>query len=207
MIIVRYFTSKSLTCFIFSDAQLNFVLRKGIAMNYLLNIDEAIDRKFLVTKAMRGQAEVGTIIHVMDAEQQGQAVIVYYRVTRYNEKFHDYQDYTAKFENLSAFCKWAQPDNFIARNYECFSLRDIQHYIKVKNKNFTSFCLPIILIAAIIIWVLALFVLKGVVGIIVGAFLTLLAAFAALYLLKKIKKKEKMRLYRKVSAGWGVVFE
>ncbi|WP_297958707.1 hypothetical protein [uncultured Ruminococcus sp.] len=176
-------------------------------MNYLLNIDEAIDRKFLVTKAMKGQAEVGTIIHVMDAEQQGQSVIVYYRVTRYNEKFHDYQDYTAKFENLSAFCKWAQPDNFIARNYECFSLRDIQHYIKVKNKNFTSFCLPIILIAAIIIWVLALFVLKGVVGIIVGVFLTLLAAFAALYLLKKIKKKEKMRLYRKVSAGWGVVFE
>ena len=74
-------------------------------MNYLLNIDEAIDRKFLVTKAMKGQADIGTIIHVMDAEQQGQAVIVYYRVTRYNEKFHDYQDYTAKFENLAAFCK------------------------------------------------------------------------------------------------------
>ena len=176
-------------------------------MNYLLNIDEAIDRKFLVTKAMKGQADVGTIIHVMDAEQQGQAVIVYYRVTRSNEKFHDYQDYTAKFENLAAFCKWAQPDNFIARNYECFSLRDIQHYIKVKNKNFTSFCLPIILIAAIIIWVLALFLIKGVVGIIVGAFATLLVAFGALYLLKSMKKKEKMRLYRKVSAGWGVVFQ
>lgn len=177
-------------------------------MNYLLNIDEAIDRKFLVTKPMKGQAEVGTIIHIMDAEQQGQAVIVYYRVTRYNEKFHDYQDYTAKFENLTAFCKWAQPDNFIARNYECFSLRDIQHYIKVKNKSFTTFCLPIILIAAIIIWVVALFVLKGsIVGIILGVFLTLFAAFVALLMLKKMKKKEKMRLYRKVSAGWGVVFE
>lgn len=185
-------------------------LRKGIAMNYLLNIDEAVDRKFLVTKAMRGQAEVGTIIHVMDAEQQGQAVIVYYRVTRYNEKFHDYQDYTAKFENLSAFCKWCQPDNFIARNYECFSIRDIQHYIKVKNRNFASFCLPIILIAAIIIWVvLALLMFKDnlIIGIIIGAVLTLLVLIGAVYLLKVQKKKEKMRLYRKVSAGWGVVFE
>ncbi|MBR0511423.1 MAG: hypothetical protein IJJ81_02470 [Ruminococcus sp.] len=176
-------------------------------MNYLLNIDEAIDRKFLVTKAMKGQADIGTIIHVMDAEQQGQAVIVYYRVTRYNEKFHDYQDYTAKFENLAAFCKWAQPDNFIARNYECFSIRDIQHYIKIKNRNFASFCLPIILIAAIIIWVVALFVVKGIAGIIIGAVLTLVVIIGAFSLLKMQKKKEKMRLYRKVSAGWGVVFE
>ena len=179
-------------------------------MNYLLNIDEAIDRKFLVTKAMKGQAEVGTIIHVMDAEQQGQAVIVYYRVTRYNEKFHDYQDYTAKFENLAAFCKWAQPDNFIARNYECFSIRDIQHYIKVKNRSFASFCLPIILVAAIIIWVaLALLMFKTnlIVGVIIGAVLTLLVIVLAFSLLKMQKKKEKMRLYRKVSAGWGVVFE
>ena len=176
-------------------------------MNYLLNIDEAIDRKFLVTKAMKGQADIGTIIHVMDAEQQGQAVIVYYRVTRYNEKFHDYQDYTAKFENLAAFCKWAQPDNFIARNYECFSIRDIQHYIKIKNRNFASFCLPIILVAAIIIWVVALFVVKGIVGIVMGSVLTLVVIVGAFSLLKMQKKKEKMRLYRKVSAGWGVVFE
>ena len=179
-------------------------------MNYLLNIDEAIDRKFLVTKAMRGQADIGTIIHVMDAEQQGQAVIVYYRVTRYNEKFHDYQDYTAKFENLAAFCKWAQPDNFIVRNYECFSIRDIQHYIKVKNRSFASFCLPIILVAAIIIWVaLALLMFKTnlIVGVIIGAVLTLLVIVLAFSLLKMQKKKEKMRLYRKVSAGWGVVFE
>lgn len=179
-------------------------------MNYLLNIDEAIDRKFLVTKAMRGQADIGTIIHVMDAEQQGQAVIVYYRVTRYNEKFHDYQDYTAKFENLAAFCKWAQPDNFIARNYECFSIKDIQHYIKVKNRSFASFCLPIILVAAIIIWVaLALLMFKTnlIVGVVIGAVLTLLVIVLAFSLLKMQKKKEKMRLYRKVSAGWGVVFE
>jgi len=34
-----------------------------------------------------------------------------------------------------------------------------------------------------------------------------LVAFGTLYLLKSMKKKEKMRLYRKVSAGWGVVFQ
>ena len=113
------------------------------------------------------------------------------------------------FENLSAFCKWCQPDNFIARNYECFSIRDIQHYIKVKNRNFASFCLPIILIAAIIIWACALLLFKDklIIGIIIGAVLTLLVLFGAVYLLKVQKKKEKMRLYRKVSAGWGVVFE
>ena len=110
-------------------------------------------------------------------------------------------------ENLAAFCKWAQPDNFIARNYECFSIRDIQHYIKIKNRNFASFCLPIILVAAIIIWIVALFVVKGVVGIVMGAVLTLVVIVGAFSLLKMQKKKEKMRLYRKVSAGWGVVFE
>lgn len=178
-------------------------------MTYLLNIDEAIDRKFLVSKTLKGQAEAGNIIHVMDAEGSANSVLVTYRVSHYNEKFHDYQDYTAKFENLSAFCKWCQPDNFIARNYECFSIRDIQHYIKVKNRNFASFCLPIILIAAIIIWACALLLFKDklIIGIIIGAVLTLLVLFGAVYLLKVQKKKEKMRLYRKVSAGWGVVFE
>ena len=109
-------------------------------MTHLLNIDEAVDRKFLVTKNMKGQAETGTIIHVMDAENNsGGSVNVTYRVARFNEKFHDYQDYTAKFDSLAAFCKWAQPDNFIARNYEMLSIRDIQHYIKIKQRNFPSY--------------------------------------------------------------------
>ena len=65
------------------------------------------------------------------------------------------------------------------------------------------------MIAAIIIWAFALFMFKEklIIGIIIGAALTLLALIGAVYLLKVQKKKEKMRLYRKVSAGWGVVFE
>jgi len=40
-----------------------------------------------------------------------------------------------------------------------------------------------------------------------GSVLTLVVIILAFSLLKMQKKKEKMRLYRKVSAGWGVVFE
>lgn len=178
-------------------------------MTHLLNIDEAVDRKFLVTKNMKGQAETGTIIHVMDAENNsGGSVNVTYRVARFNEKFHDYQDYTAKFDSLAAFCKWAQPDNFIARNYEMLSIRDIQHYIKVKNRTFASFCLPIILIAAVIIWALLFIVLgAGIPTIIIGVVLTCAVALGILVVFKKQKKKERVLLYQKISSNWGVVIK
>lgn len=178
-------------------------------MTHLLNIDEAVDRKYLITKNVKGQAEAGTIIHVMDAETNpGGSVNVLYRVARFNEKFHDYQDFNAKFDSLAAFCKWAQPDNFIARNYEMLSISDIQHYIKVKNRNFTSFCLPLILIAAIIVWVLLYFLLDvGIPMIVLGVILTLLITAGVLLMLKKQKKKEKVRLYHKISSNWGVVLK
>jgi hypothetical protein len=181
-------------------------------MTHLLNIDEAVDRKFLVTKNIKGQAETGTIIHVMDAENNsGGSVNVTYRVARFNEKFHDYQDYTAKFDSLAAFCKWAQPDNFIARNYEMLSIKDIQHYIKVKNRSFASFCLPIIAVIAAIIWVVSLLVISKaatmIVGIIVAAVLTVAVAVAVLVFYKKQKKKERVRLYKKISSNWGIVIK
>ena len=87
-------------------------------MTYLLNIDQAIDRKYLVTKSLKGQAAAGNIIHVMDAESKPNSVVVNYRVNHFNQKFMDYQDFSVKFRDVSEFCKWAQPDNFIARNYE-----------------------------------------------------------------------------------------
>lgn len=178
-------------------------------MTYLLNVDEAIDRKFLVTKHMKGQVESGNIIHVMDAESaKDGSVTVTYRVARFNGKFHDYQDYTAKFESLASFCKWAQPDNFIARNYEVLDIKDIQHYIKVKNRSFASFCLPIILILAAVIWVLSFVVLKSIVlQMIVGVLLTLVIAFSVFFIFKSQKKQEKLKLYQKISTSWGVVIK
>lgn len=178
-------------------------------MTHLLNIDEAVDRKFLITKNMKNQAEAGTIIHVMDAENNSDGTVsVIYRVARFNERFHDYQDYTAKFDSLAAFCKWAQPDNFIARNYEMLTIPEIQHYIKIKKRNFTSFCLPLILIAAIIIWALLFYLMgAGVATIVIGVVLTLCIAAAVLLLLKTQKKNEKVRLYNKISSNWGIVIK
>ncbi len=178
-------------------------------MTHLLNIDEAVDRKFLIIKNMKGQAETGTIIHVMDAGKNSDGSLgVVYRVARFNEKFHDYQDYTAKFESLAAFCKWAQPDNFIARNYEMLSIGDIQHYIKVKNRSFGSFCLPLILIAAVLIWALLIIALGvGIPSVVIGVLLTLVITAGVLLLMKNQKKKEKVRLYRKISSNWGIVLK
>ena len=175
---------------------------------YLLNIDEAIDRKFLVSKTLKGQAEAGNIIHVMDAEGSPNSVLVTYRVSHYNEKFHDYQDYTIKFGSVAEFCKWAQPDNFIARNYENLNIRDIQHYIKVKNRSFATFCLPIILVAAIVFFALFMGVLHlGLPGIILALVLTAAVTVAIMAVFKNQKKQEKMRLYSKISSGWGVVID
>ena len=176
-------------------------------MTYLLNIDEAIDRKFLVLKSMKGQADTGTIIHVMDAMNAQDFIIVNYRVARFNEKFHDYQDYTAKFDDLAQFCKWAQPDNFIARNYENINIKDIQHYIKVKNRTLVSFCLPVILVLTLIIWVGSFLLLSDLAAFLLSIVLSVGAAVAVLYDFKSQKKKEKMRLYRKIGSKWGVVFK
>ena len=174
-------------------------------MTYMLNdIDEAIDRKFLVTKTLSNQVEAGTIVHIMDAvnEKDG-SVTVYYRIT------YTKQDYTVKFENLKQFCKWARPDNFIARHYESFDIKEIQQYIKVKGRGFISFYLPIILVAAIIVWVVSLLVIKGTVGVIVGAALTVAIAGAVIYLYRSTKHKTMIKLYSKISSNsnWGINFK
>jgi hypothetical protein len=177
-------------------------------MTYLLNIDEAIDRKFLVSKTLKGQAEAGNIIHVMDAEGSPNSVLVTYRVSHYNEKFHDYQDYTIKFDSVAQFCKWAQPDNFIARNYESLNIKDIQHYIKVKNRSFITFCLPLIIAALVVFMVLFVGLLHlGAIGAVLALVLTAGVAVFIMVIFKNQKKQEKMRLYSKISSGWGVVID
>ncbi len=176
-------------------------------MTYLLNINEAIDRKYLVTKSVKGQAEIGTIIHVLDAENVDGQVIVNYRVTHFDEKFYNYQDFTAKFDDISQFCKWAQPDNFIARYYENLNLKDIQHYIKIKNRTIMTFCIPLILIFTFTIWMLSLLLIGGTVAIVLSGVLTVVCSIAVFESFMAKKKKEKMRLYKKISERWGIVFK
>ena len=92
---------------------------------------------------------------------------------------------------------------------EMLSIRDIQHYIKVKNRTFASFCLPIILIVAVIIWALLFILLSSnmIPMIIIGVVLTFAEALGILVLFKKQKKKERVRLYQKISSNWGVVIK
>jgi len=174
-------------------------------MTYMLNdIDEAIDRKFLVTKSVSNQVPAGTIVHIMDAQQEKNgSVTVYYRIT------YTRQDYTIKFDDLKSFCKWARPDNFIARHYESFSKKDIQRYIKLKDRSFTNFCLPIILVALILVWAAVLVILKGdKTALILGAVASVLLVVVITFMFKTGKQKAMTKLYSKVSAksNWGVKF-
>lgn len=175
-------------------------------MTYMLNdIDEAIDRKFLVTKKLNNQVEPGTIVHIMDAHgNKDGSINVYYRIT------YTKQEYTVKFDNVKQFCKWARPDNFIARHYENFNIKEIQRYVKVKDRTFTSFCLPLILLALLTIWVLCLVLLGGsTLAIIAGVILSILTAVGITMVYRNNRQKALIKFYRKVSANsnWGVNFK
>ena len=175
-------------------------------MTYMLNdIDEAIDRKFLVTKTLSNQVQAGTIVHIMDAlNNKDGSVTVYYRIT------YTKQDYTVKFDNVRQFCKWARPDNFIARHYESFNIKEIQRYVKLKDRTFTSFCLPLILFVVAVIWVLTLVLIgKETFAIVLGSVLTVAAAVLITFTYRSRRQQELVKLYSKVSANsnWRVNFK
>ena len=112
----------------------------------LYSIDEAIDCKYIVEKTMKGQAKIGTLIHVMDARETSDGVTVYYRVTRTK------QDYMIKFDTIKQFCKWCMPSTFLAKYYDRLSYSEVVKYIKVENRSFLTFQLPVILFALIVVW-------------------------------------------------------
>ena len=119
-------------------------------MTYMLNnLDEAVDRKFLVTKPMKAQAEPGSIIHVLDVkDRKKDGYLVEYRVTDVG-KGYSFRDYAAKFNSVKDFCNWARPDNFIARHYEAFDLKEIHNYIKVTDRSFVTSGLPLVVVLAV----------------------------------------------------------
>lgn len=177
-----------------------------LIMTYMLNdIDEAIDRKFLVTKTLSNQVQAGTIVHIMDAHNNKDgSVTVYYRIT------YTKQDYTVKFDNVKQFCKWARPDNFIARHYESFNLKEIQRYVKLKDRTFTSFCLPILLVVIAVIWAICLLLFKkDTFGYVLGAILTVGLSVIITFWYRSSRQRELIKLYSKVSANsnWRVNFK
>ncbi len=166
-------------------------------MTYLLSsIDDAIDRKFLVTKSVAGQVEAGTLVHIMGGSQDGMGVSVDYRVAS------TYQDYTIKFASLKDFSKWARPDNFIARHYDKLDKFDIQQYIKVSNASVTSM-LPVIGIALLILWIICLVLIPNkVVGAIIAVLMSVLVSFAIFRFIHNRRMKMLTKLYSKIGSGW-----
>ena len=174
-------------------------------MTYSINnINEAVDSKFLVTKNIHNQAQSGTLIHIMGGDDSGGSIKVNYRVTGSG------QDFTINFNNLKEFCKWARPDTFIARHYENFTTKEIMNYIKISDRTFVSFCLPIIIVLLAIIWPVMIFAVKATTGIIVGAVLSVVVIVATIIIYKSQKSRVKLKLYQKVSSGWaggGITFK
>lgn len=166
---------------------------------YLYSIDEAIDRKFIVTKSMSKQAKPGTLIHIMDtAERSDGKIAISYLVTETGQNF------TAMFDSLKQFCKWARPDNFIARHYESLSNKDIMTYLKVTSRSFLTFCLPIIAILLVIVWGATLILAGGTTSLIIAAAASVVLSLAVIYIFKSSKHRITMDIYTKVSSGWGI---
>ncbi|MCR5817209.1 MAG: hypothetical protein K6F91_10020 [Ruminococcus sp.] len=163
----------------------------------LYSIDDAIDCKYVVMKTMSGQAKAGTLVHIMDTNEKSDGIIVDYRVTRTGQNF------VARFNTVKDFCKWAHPDTFLARHYDAFSKKEIQQYLKVKERSFISFCLPIILIALVVAWVLGLAVIGGGAGIAVAIVISIFGVLGTLFLFKTSKEKTMLKMYSKVNVGIG----
>ncbi len=173
-------------------------------MAYVLkNINDAVDGKFLVTKSFPKQAEAGTIVHIMDARKlKTGAFQLDYRVTSTG------QNYLIEFKQLKDFYAWARPDSFIARNYSSFSKKDIMHYVKVTSRTFQSFCVPLICIAIVLVWVLAFILMKGVaMKILFGLVLSIVAAAAVIFIYRKQKTGVKMKMYSMIQSKLGVKFK
>ena len=115
---------------------------------YLLSFDEAIDRKFIVTKNLNGQAKPGTMIHVLDCVPKGNgAHTVWYRVNETG------QDFSHGFSSIKDFCSWARTDKILIRHYESLSRRDVMQYLKITNGGFTKLYLPVIIVLLILVWI------------------------------------------------------
>lgn len=166
-------------------------------MTYMLNsIDEAIDGKYLVTQAIKEQAGVGSMVHIMDAwEDNNGAVVVDYRVTDTGAS------YVIKLPDLNHFYKWARPDTFIARYYENFSKKEINNYIKMSNRNFVNFALPIIIACIVLIFII---LHKQIV---LAIILSVVAAVVVSLVFRKLKSSIKLKMYQKVSGKWGIEFK
>ena len=164
----------------------------------LYSIDEAVDCKYIVNKSMKGQAKIGTLIHIMDARESSDGITVYYRITKTK------QDYMVKFDNIKQFCKWCMPSTFLAKYYDKLSHREIIKYIKVENRSFLNFHLPAIIVLLALVWagVGALIytgLLDTMLSLICGGVLSVII-IALIFIINHFSKESMIeRLYKKVA--------
>ena len=60
----------------------------------LYSFDETVDRRFIVTRSVKNQAKIGTMVHIMGYGKVNDGYAVKYRVAGTN------RDFTIKFENV-----------------------------------------------------------------------------------------------------------
>ena len=162
-------------------------------------IDEAVDRKFIVTTYQPKQAKPGTMVHIMAAFETEDGITVNYRVTETR------QDFTIRFGNIKQFCKWCRPDSFVARHYESLNSKEIIQYMKITGRTFVTFCLPLILLVLAVIWLASMLFTKPPVNIVLGAVLSVVAIAAIILYYKAQKTHATVKMYNKVSSKWSSV--
>lgn len=169
----------------------------------LTNVNDMVDGKFLVIRNVSNQAESGTMVHIMAARNNRDGSFsLDYRVTSTG------QNYKIAFKKLKDFFNWARPDTFIARNYDSFTKAEIQKYVKINNRTFSSYCVPLILVVLIIVWGLCLTLIPATTTqIIVGSSASVVLAVIIFILYRKSKSNIKMKMYYKLSSKWGVKFK
>ena len=164
----------------------------------LFSIDEAVDCKYIVVKSMKEQVKKGTLIHVMDTHETSDGITVDYRVTKTR------QDFTVRFDTIKQFCQWCMPSTFLAKYYDKLSYSEIIRYIKVENRTFLTFQLPLILCCLAVVWAAAMgLVIANVVeltlGLIIGGAASVVCIVAVCLIGHFSREQMIERLYRKVS--------
>ncbi len=164
----------------------------------LYSIDEAVDHKYIVIKSVKKQVKKGTLIHVMDAEETSDGVMIKYRVTKTN------QDFTVTFDTIKQFCSWCMPSAFLAKYYDKLSYREVMKYIQAENRNFLAFHLPIILVCLAIVWAATIVLINmgfvaSSLGLIIGGAASVVCVVGVFVIAHIVKTCTVERLYDKVS--------
>lgn len=170
---------------------------------YLFSFDEAIDSKFIVNKTLSGQAKAGTMIHVLDCVPKGNGgCTVWYRVTETG------QDFSLSVNSLKEFCNWARTDKILIRHYNSISHKDVMQYMKITNRGFLQFYVPILAVILLIVWIALMVTVGGVFGAVLAAVLSIAAFFAILFVYRSQRKKAIFNIYSKVGKNnWGVIIK